>query len=381
MTEKYQRASWIIIAISFGAGLLSLLFPPKGTITAEAFYVSLFIATVISVLYLGVPYLFWSGLKKFKSGLRDAYKIICLGIISLGISQGQQAVMSIFDLWHSLWVRGGFIALPFLASAVLLFLGVRKFARLLDIDNYTTSFWAVLLLSMGLAAGAAFLPHIPVEIPEGEFALSLALVGVNIGFAVATTVVILEIKHKISSQYAHALGWFYLAMFSLIVADVLYLLSLLVFPVGSVYEAYGLGGIPFFIGGLLTLKAGHAFTLIGSHVPIRFMPVFFGAQPPSTNTTTPVDIIIFLASLASDPKDIDEMLDELRGVTSKLASHQASIAVEDQARLAHLYLALENYLTTNERLRIFTKEDIRFQVEAKYPLSSQMYGEFLSRIA
>ena len=86
---------------------------------------------------------------------------------------------------------------------------------------------------------------------------------------------------------------------------------------------------------------------------------FFGQESsPHSDITTPLDLVNYAASLASNPSDIDHTLDAVRLITSQLQPGQAPDA-QDGDKLLSVYVQLEAYLTTKEPIRAFTKQDLR----------------------
>jgi hypothetical protein len=96
---------------------------------------------------------------------------------------------------------------------------------------------------------------------------------------------------------------------------------------------------------------------------------FFGEDAQAGNgTASAVDVVIYMASLASDPKQVDPLLDGVRTVTARLHPGQA-LSLADLKALAQLYLQLENYLLTKESLRAWDKATLAGKVKQKFPKS------------
>src|SRR5882724_6991700 len=103
-TRNVGALAWVVVLVAAVLSGLSLLARPPADLSDGEFYIPLVQSLFIAVVYFGVPYFFWSSLGKFKPELQRAYKVICVGIILLGVAQGQQAVLSIFGWWNSFWV-------------------------------------------------------------------------------------------------------------------------------------------------------------------------------------------------------------------------------------------------------------------------------------
>ncbi|HJQ08633.1 MAG TPA: hypothetical protein VJ836_04100 [Candidatus Saccharimonadales bacterium] len=76
-----------------------------------------------------------------------------------------------------------------------------------------------------------------------------------------------------------------------------------------------------------------------------------------------IDVIVYLASLASDPRAIDEYLDTLRQVTARLRPGEAErLNAGDTEALRKVRSDIEHYLVEREPLRSFTTESLHDQV-------------------
>lgn len=75
---------------------------------------------------------------------------------------------------------------------------------------------------------------------------------------------------------------------------------------------------------------------------------------------TLIDQVVYTASLVSSPAEIDESLDALRIITAR---RDRNLSQADIVRLNNLQSELENYLVARERLRYFTPESLRVQID------------------
>lgn len=101
---------------------------------------------------------------------------------------------------------------------------------------------------------------------------------------------------------------------------------------------------------------------------MAWLQSFFGAhqEAASTEGGTILDVVTYLASLATNPSDIDPMLDTVREVSSRLTPGQA-LSTNDEAKLSKVYKDLELYLIEKDPIRKFTPEEVRRRVRAKFP--------------
>src|SRR5688500_9457648 len=75
-----------------------------------------------------------------------------------------------------------------------------------------------------------------------------------------------------------------------------------------------------------------------------------------------IDRIVYLASLASDPRSVDVTLDKLRIITVK----SSELSSDDFKTLQAIQSELEDHLVHKERLRSFTKASLRQNVERHF---------------
>lgn len=79
-----------------------------------------------------------------------------------------------------------------------------------------------------------------------------------------------------------------------------------------------------------------------------------------------IDRIIYLASLVSEPRSVDDSLDKLRRITAR----QSNPTPEDIRILQSIETELKDYLLHKERLRSFTEEYLKANVERHFALDN-----------
>jgi len=77
--------------------------------------------------------------------------------------------------------------------------------------------------------------------------------------------------------------------------------------------------------------------------------------------TALINRIVYTASLATRADEIDPLLDPLRVITAK-TNTAAALLPTDKATLQAVQQKLENYLLTQEKVRLFTPESLRQQI-------------------
>lgn len=91
---------------------------------------------------------------------------------------------------------------------------------------------------------------------------------------------------------------------------------------------------------------------------MSFFSSFFGSTKGTSTITSSLEMVMNAAGLVSNAEDIDQLLDDVRLLTSKSnvgQSHQEA----DDAILLRVYLTLEHYLQTKEPIRSFTQAELR----------------------
>ncbi|HSW77353.1 MAG TPA: hypothetical protein VLG36_00970 [Candidatus Chromulinivoraceae bacterium] len=111
---------------------------------------------------------------------------------------------------------------------------------------------------------------------------------------------------------------------------------------------------------------------------------FFGSQQKTVSmvSASPIDVVVYLASLASNPQSIDPILDPLRNITSRLGPERI-LSEQDQVLLAGVYIKLVQHLITNEPAQIFTKEGLEARVRATFTsekVANKVFWDELAKI-
>lgn len=92
----------------------------------------------------------------------------------------------------------------------------------------------------------------------------------------------------------------------------------------------------------------------------------FGSNVASGSSgASAIDAVTYLASLASNPREIDTILDDLRQVTAQMTANRP-LSDQEQAKLAVVYSKLIDYLVQKESLRKFTREGLSAKVHAHF---------------
>lgn len=306
--------------------------------------------------FAAIP-LFVTALKDFKHGLRRAYTLLCVGIILYGIGQLQFPLFEIVD--GSAWVNSGAVILPYLISIGCIFMGVRRFGKLVGLKGLLLAPWAVLPLAVVVAAASGLVVKGD-QATVIQFELFLAVI------LLFSTLTVLRIRSITAERYRYSLTLLAASLGMLVFAAIHHMFTATVLGESNAYTNSALVLWPPCLSALLFMGVGYSFATIGSR------------DASATGNTSPVDVITYVASFASNPAAIDKSLDTLRGITATLGDKDASLSKQQETALATLYKDLERYLITNEPLQQFTKVGLREMVRTRFQFNPTNTSVFWS---
>jgi len=355
--------AYVVLAF-VGAAVMLIIRPPVMVADVTTLHLRTAAALVITLTSIGGAGLFAAGIKTFRLKLRVAYRLVAVGIGLFGLALAQLPITAFFDLWNMWWVKSGMIILPFVVATTLLYVGIRQFARLLDIKNKLTDYRITSALTLGFSALSFVLGHYVVHdhaVAGTDF--YTAVVGwsaINLSYA---ALLAHGIRRQIGAAYQPATRWLAIALAAMAVSAWHEYTINFFMNTGSWYVAHGLSLIPFILGGLLIIRAGYAFCLLGIVSVTPFIPV---AEAPSPLTDDDYfNSITTLAALASRREAIDPVLDTLRVITANLPPGQL---LNDAAKkqLVSTYQSIEAYLIYNDPLRNFNRDDLRSRLRPAF---------------
>lgn len=356
--KRIAFVAWGIAALALVAGLSTLLFSPPGSddYSARSFHIILFLSVTVGVLQPGAAALFLWGFAGFKRQLRLAYGAICVALVLLGLAQVQAAFLTYFELSSSFWVTSGLVVVPYIVPVLLMFYGVRLFAKLFDVKTIWLSFWTVFGIATVVGGGVAVAASILTP-NNTEFLLSVALAAWTTVWMFGSVMVTYKTYPVVGPVYRSALRWFGAANATVVFAGVGYVASSLLLGNENALLDYGAAVFPHMIAGLLYIRAAYAFKLINQE------------RAPAVNAqqVSLVDIIVFEASLASSPAQIDSILDTVRVIT---ATGMQTLSPEQQVQLRQVYATIEQFLVEKEPVRQFTAKAVRQQIARHFGMSA-----------
>ena len=359
--ERSTYISWAIILASAVLVGLSFLLPVFGGTDPLQVHIRTSVSVTAAALSAGAATWFLTGLKSFKRDLRVAYRLLATGIILWGLALMQLPIMGLFDLWNSWWGNSGALIIPFMIGSFTIYLGMRRFGRLMRLKTRLTSIWFMLLIQvfvMAISAGAAsFLPLYPFEGIE----TFTATVGWSAAFLITSAYIAWRIRNVIGREYLDAMKWLTIALGGYAFASMHEYTINFFLAFESPYLLYGLSIIPFALASLILVQASRKFYLVTIHASTA------SARTSSSALTDRdyIDTIVNIAGLASRPTEIDTILDDLRIITLT-HDKDLGLSAKEKKQLIHIYYSLEQYLVTDEPLRNFTKQELRAQVSPSF---------------
>jgi hypothetical protein len=141
-----------------------------------------------------------------------------------------------------------------------------------------------------------------------------------------------------------------------------YIVTLLLPGDTSIFTEYGGVMIPSVIASFFFLRSGYYFKLINEDAPTAAVP----------QSITIIDFITYLAALASNPAQIDRVLDKLRVITATFSTgdRRPQLAPEQDNTLRQVYADIEKYLVEKEPIRQFTTEQLRQKITKNFGITN-----------
>jgi hypothetical protein len=116
----------------------------------------------------------------------------------------------------------------------------------------------------------------------------------------------------------------------------------------------------------LSFWAGYEFARIGD-----------ATNKGPAHEANPVDAIVYLAGLASNPHAIDVPLDKLRLLTSRSGwNGGVNLSASDEQLLTSIYGEIESYLVRDEPILKFDTATLREAIRTRYSIQASDTGLF-----
>lgn len=168
------------------------------------------IGTMLALItmYIGVTWLFWSGLRTFSPRLRSAYYLICLGYLIAGITSITTPISTLNPGQDAGLLRYGIVFPIVVVSNFLIYSGTRIFAQTLGITSWAASRWSILALAAIAGISIALVPHISVEPSEAWLDINTAAAMATAVISGGTAWLAYRISRLTTAMYARAMRWF-----------------------------------------------------------------------------------------------------------------------------------------------------------------------------
>jgi len=249
----------IVLAVIIILGYLGsfLILPPASwTGDPSAFHWTLANSVLYTLLHIGAAVLFLVGVGAYKATLRTAYIQIAIGVILAGAGLAQVVILNIFNLIQTPWVQDGGVMIPFVLAGVMIYLGTRAMAKLVNVRSIFTNIWVVSSLTALAVVLVSLVPHGSSSLPETFFDISNAISVGDIVLYLVSLILVLQIKRHSGVYYTESMAWLSLGLMGSVVITTSILLGTLI--TGNVPAGYLLD-VFVIIGGLVYLKAGQSF--------------------------------------------------------------------------------------------------------------------------
>lgn len=105
---------------------------------------------------------------------------------------------------------------------------------------------------------------------------------------------------------------------------------------------------------------------------MTFLSALFGSSTPNKPATNVFDIVTHAATLASNPRDIDPILDNMRTITASLKPN-VQLTPAEQRELFNIYLSIEKYLIDSDPIRVFSKDELRKKMSPELHAELEAY--------
>lgn len=378
--KKLQIITIVTVVLAMLGGALVLLIPvPAGELPLR-FYSWFVISAMISTLQVGATMALMLSLRNFSAELKKAYTFMAAGFILLGVSLLQFPLISAFGLTETILLKGGIVVLPFFLTALLIYLGFRKFAKIMDIKTHWNSVILSLMAAFIVGGIVYFLPHAEIASTEIEFRSAMSLSAVDATLWLIAVWLAYRVKRRASPLYAPAFGLILYTMVVMVISVLSYLVISLTIAEESVVLDAGGPFLVYYISGILLFKAAFEFYKIGSTDELTLVNIAGEKPVTSDQPQDVIDVVTYFAQFASNPRTIDPILDRLRFITSSLKAGQ-SLSEDQQSTLAAIYVDLEKYLIEQEPVRKFTKEEIREILHERFAATKNINQTFWNRLS
>ncbi len=342
-------AGTVILALMLAS--VSFMLPSRASINPE-FYSDLAATIFLAVLSIGAGVLYLMGLRGFTLAFKKTYYLLCFAFVL----QALGSLVYPLSIYITSWANPSsdiIGEIPAVIGAVCIYIGMLQFARLLDVRTNAARPVVVGAILIVLEIIFWFMPHRHIYGGDLSLQLDYALVVVEFVFTVLVISITWRIREVANASYRRSLGWL-LAGFATGTLAMVFFRSFVYITYPS-WATQALAVIPYALGAFLLLGSGYSFNAL-SRRPVK--------QVYTDNAT--FDSLVYLASLASDPRKVDPILDGLRTVSAGHNSANPSFSPVERQKLRVVYQGLLAYLTTKEPLRSFNSNELQTRLKERF---------------
>lgn len=214
-------------------------------------------SVLFSLVNVGAAWLFLTALPAFQSELRNAFRLICIGVSLIGLSLLTHPIVEIFGL-RQLDAARILLPLPLLIAAIIFHIGNLKYAQLVGLKGKLTTLVPATIMAAGMVVLTIVLPHRPLANSEFIFDFSTALWGVMLVTPIASILILPAVVRKLPELYKPSARALSQSMWAITAVIGYQYVALFVAPVPSPQVQYVLFGLVVVMG-IMLLRAGYKF--------------------------------------------------------------------------------------------------------------------------
>ncbi len=300
-------------------------------------------------------------IKGFRDRLRTPYLLICASILMVAMGTIQSVLLWILHAENTAYYRLGGLYIFYITVPYLAYFGLRTLAVQLLTKSVLLKAWLPISITLVFGILATLIPTPRTDLPEYRIDIEVFM-NSSAFLLIIVTALVFKARRQASIIYKSAFRWLGFVYGSIALVTTSNMIAVIYLPHEHWYWMYGVS------------YSVYNFTAIAVMVAaLRFTRIAYAADTlikknRSTHSLSSIDIVMALAQLASNPKSIDEILDELRRLTVSLATSGSGVVLtkEQQIITARVYTRLENFLINKEPVRKFDRKELRQMIDIRF---------------
>lgn len=159
-SDSNVRSFWFVLGGSVLAAAIGFVAPPQpfSLSNLTLFSIPLF----FTALHIGISWFYLTALRNFKSEVRRAFVVICIGILLFAVAFSHYALISAFGLTEHPLLRYGGVTWLVSAPLITIFYGLVLYARQVGVKSSLLRWPVVLGIFVASTVVVVVLPHAPV---------------------------------------------------------------------------------------------------------------------------------------------------------------------------------------------------------------------------